>query len=68
MTLDHQGNIYLTGKGVFIYSPTGLLIGHIEVNEPWTSNVCFGGEDRTVLFITASTAIYKIAMYTRGVD
>ncbi|SPZ94673.1 Gluconolactonase [Sphingobacterium multivorum] len=68
MTLDHYGNIYLTGKGVFIYSPTGLLIGHIEVNEPWTSNVCFGGKDRTDLFITASTAIYRIAMYTRGVD
>jgi gluconolactonase len=68
MTLDHQGNIYLTGKGVFIYNPTGQLIGHIEVNEPWTSNVCFGGKDRTVLFITASTAIYKIPMRTQQVD
>lgn len=68
MTLDNQGNIYLTGKGVFIYSPTGLLIGHIEVNEPWTSNVCFGGKDRTDLFITASTAIYRIPMRTRGVN
>ncbi len=68
MTLDHQGNIYLTGKGVFIYSPTGLLIGHIEVNEPWTSNVCFGGKDRSDLFITASTAIYRIPMRTKGVD
>lgn len=67
MTLDNQGNIYLTGKGVFIYSPKGLLIGHIEVKEPWTSNVCFGGKDRTDLFITASTAIYCIPMHVKGI-
>ena len=68
MTLDNQGNIYLTGKGVSIYSPIGVLIGHIEVKEPWTSNVCFGGKDRTDLFITASTAIYCLPMRTKGVD
>jgi len=68
MTLDNQGNIYLTGKGVSIYSPIGVLIGHIEVKEPWTSNVCFGGKDRTDLFITASTAIYSLPMRTKGVD
>ncbi len=68
MTLDNEGNIYLTGKGVFIYSPAGVLIGHIEVNEPWTANVCFGGKDRTDLFITASTAIYRLPMRTKGVD
>ncbi|WP_333862889.1 SMP-30/gluconolactonase/LRE family protein [Sphingobacterium sp.] len=68
MTLDNQGNIYLTGKGVFIYSPKGLLIGHIDVKEPWTSNVCFGGNDRTDLFITASTAIYLIPMRVEGID
>src|SRR5690606_4278165 len=60
MTLDNQGNIYLTGKGVSIYSPKGVLIGHIEINEPWTANVCFGGKERTDLFITASTAIYRL--------
>lgn len=67
LTLDNEGNIYLTGRGVSIYSPRGELIGHIEINEPWTSNVCFGGKDRTDLFITASTAIYCIPMHTRGV-
>ncbi|MCW8313139.1 SMP-30/gluconolactonase/LRE family protein [Sphingobacterium thalpophilum] len=66
MTLDNQGNIYLTGKGVSIYSPKGVLIGHIEINEPWTANVCFGGKERTDLFITASTAIYRLPMYTKG--
>lgn len=68
MTVDNEGNIYLTGKGVFIYSPAGVLIGHIEVEEPWTANVCFGGKDRTDLFITASTAIYRLPMRTKGVN
>lgn len=68
MTLDNEGNIYLTGKGVFIYSPIGVLIGHIEVKEPWTSNVCFGGKDRNDLFITASTAIYWLPMHTKGIN
>jgi len=68
ITLDSEGNLYLTGKGVFIYNPQGELIGHIEVNEPWTANVCFGGKKRTDLFITASTAIYTIPMKVAGVE
>ncbi|RYF26213.1 MAG: SMP-30/gluconolactonase/LRE family protein [Flavobacteriales bacterium] len=68
MTLDSQGNIYLTGKGVFIYNPEGLLIGHIEVKEPWTANVCFGGKGRNELFITASKAVYKIPMRVKGIN
>jgi len=68
MTLDNQGNFYLTGKGVSIYSPAGIRIGHIEIKEPWTANVCFGGKDRNELFITASTAIYRLPMHTKGID
>ncbi|HEY0175896.1 MAG TPA: SMP-30/gluconolactonase/LRE family protein [Pedobacter sp.] len=68
MTIDNKGNFYLTGKGVFIYNPEGVLIGHIEVKEPWTANVCFGGKNRSDLFITASTGIYTIPMQTKGVE
>ena len=57
MTLDEKGNVYLTGKGVTIYDPQGKKIGHIAINESWTANLCFGGKDKNVLFITASTAI-----------
>ena len=28
-------------------------IDHIDVKEPWTANVCFGGKDKDLLFITA---------------
>lgn len=68
MTIDRKGNIYITGKGVTIFSPTGNQVGHIPVDEPWTANVCFGGKDRKTLFITASKAVYKIDMKVRGVS
>jgi gluconolactonase len=68
MTLDEKGNIYVTGKGVTIYDPSGKKIGHIAINEPWTANLCFGGKDKDVLFITASTAIYTVKMNVKGVE
>ncbi|HEY8781318.1 MAG TPA: SMP-30/gluconolactonase/LRE family protein [Mucilaginibacter sp.] len=68
MTLDEKGNVYLTGKGVTIYDPQGKKIGHIAINESWTANLCFGGKDKNVLFITASTAIYTVKMNVKGVE
>ena len=46
MTIDSQGNVYLTGKGVTVFDPAGEKIEHIDVQEPWTGNICFGGKDR----------------------
>ncbi|HTD93664.1 MAG TPA: SMP-30/gluconolactonase/LRE family protein, partial [Chitinophagaceae bacterium] len=54
MTIDNQGNIYLTGKGVTVYDKDGKFIRQIDVPANWTANVCFGGKDRNILFITAS--------------
>ncbi len=66
MTIDEKGNVYLTGKGVTVFSPSGERIEHIDVPEPWTANVCFGGKDRRTLFITASKAFYGIRMTVGG--
>jgi gluconolactonase len=66
MTIDEEGHVYLTGKGVTVFDRTGKEIEHIEVNEPWTANVCFGGKDCRTLFITASTGLYSIRMHVRG--
>ena len=68
MTLDAKGNVYLCGKGVTIYNPGGKKIGHIQIDEPWTANLCFGGKDKDVLFINASTAIYTLKMNVKGVE
>ncbi len=66
MTIDSKGNIYLTGKGVTIFDKTGKQLGNIAVPESWTANVCFGGKNRKMLFITASKGLYRITTRVRG--
>ncbi len=66
MTIDAKGNIYLTGKGVIVYNRAGELIEKIPVEENWTANVCFGGKDRNLLFITASKSVYGLKMNVKG--
>jgi len=67
MTIDNNGNIYLTGNGVTVFDKTGKLIINIPVPEKWTANVCFGGKNRRILFITASTGLYAIQTKVKGV-
>jgi len=67
MTIDNRGNIYLTGKGVTIFNPEGVELENIPIAEDWTANVCFGGKDRHLLFITASKSVYGIKMKVKGV-
>lgn len=66
MTLDSEGNLYLTGKGVSVFNPKGEKIDQIEVPEGWTANVCFGGQNRRTLVITASKGLYGIETRTKG--
>lgn len=67
MTVDRKGNVYLVGKGVTVFDKTGTQIEHIDVNEPWTANITFGGKDRKTLFITASKSVYTLKMKVKGV-
>jgi gluconolactonase len=66
MTIDIEGNVYLTGDGVTIFDKNGKQIGHIAVPESWTANVCFGGADMTYLYITASKGLYRIRTRVAG--
>jgi gluconolactonase len=68
MTLDTEGNLYLTGKGVIVFAPNGKQIEHIPVPESWTANVSFGGKDHQTLFITASKGLYAIKMKFKGAN
>ncbi|WP_316736646.1 SMP-30/gluconolactonase/LRE family protein [Pedobacter aquatilis] len=68
MTLDSNGNIYITGKGVDVYNPLGEKIGHLNVPENWCGNICFGGKNRNILFITASKSLYSIVTKAKGVE
>jgi gluconolactonase len=66
MTIDSEGNIYLTGTGVAVFDKTGKWLGHIAVPESWTANVCFGDRDLKSLYITASKGFYRIKMRIKG--
>ena len=62
MTIDAEGNLYLTGRGVTVFDSAGKQIDHIDVPEKWSANVCFSGPDRKTLFITASESLYCIRL------
>ena len=68
MTIDEDGDLYLCGHGVTIFNKTGQRIEHIDVTEPWTANVSFGGKDHQTLFITASKSLYSIRMRVKGAN
>ena len=67
MTIDDRGNIYLTGDGVSVFDKNGHKIAHFPIPEDWTANVCFGGKERNILFITASKSVYTLKMLVHGV-
>ena len=67
MTLDHLGNVYLTGKGVSVFNKNGEKIHQIDVPENWTANVVFGGPEQKTLFITAMGSVYTLAMNVHGI-
>jgi len=66
MTLDEDGNLYLTGKGVTVFNNQGIQIEQIPVNQNWTANVTFGGKQRKTLFITAMNSVYTLEMNVKG--
>jgi len=68
MTIDAEGNLYLTGHGVTVFDKTGKQIDHIDVPEKWTANVSFGGKDHQTLFITASESLYSIRLRVKGAN
>jgi gluconolactonase len=47
---------------------TGERLEHINVPEPWTANVSFGGRDHKTLFITASKCLYSMRLAVRGAN
>ena len=67
MTLDNNGNVYLTGDGVTVFNEKGEKIQHIPINQKWTANVTFGGKTHRKLFITAMNSVYTLDMNVTGI-
>ena len=70
LTVTVDGRVVATSgrgptAGVRVFSPTGKLLGTIPVPED-PSNVEFGGPDRSTLYITAGTGLYRIETMMRG--
>lgn len=65
MKVDASGNLWATGPGgVLVFAPDGTHLGSIETGVP-TANCAFG-EDGTVLYITANTALLRVKTGTKG--
>ena len=68
MKVDTTGNLYCAGPmAVWIFTPDGTLLDKIPVPETPT-NLNWGGPERNVLYITASTSLYRIALNATGTD
>lgn len=67
MKVDREGNLFAAGPGgLYVIGPEGTLLGRIELGVA-TAN-CAWGEDGSVLYIVASTVIYRIRTSTRGAN
>lgn len=65
--VDQSGRLWAGAfDGVHCYEPDGTLIGRILIPEI-VGNVTFGGPFRNRLFICATTSIYAVHLFTRGV-
>ena len=66
--VDVRGWIYTSAEdGVHVYDTEGARLGKIGVPEK-VGNVTFGGAGRDVLYIAASTSLYRIRLSTQGVQ
>lgn len=69
---DIDGNVWSSAgwvgdgyNGAHIFSPAGQRIGLIKLPETG-SNLCFGGQKRNRLFMTASQSLYSVYVNTQG--
>lgn len=57
LAVDHMGNIWVAVLGagaVAVVSPTGTLLAQYPTGDTATTNVCFGGVDDELVFVTAA--------------
>lgn len=65
--VDEEGNIWTSAEdGVHCYDPHAKLLGKILIPET-VSNLTFGGREGNILFVTASTSLYRVKIRARGV-
>lgn len=65
MKVDAKGNLYVTARGIQIYSPAGKHLGSIDL-PGGARNCAFGDKDFKTLYITGRTALLRVRMSVRG--
>jgi gluconolactonase len=66
MKCDEHGNIWVTGPGgILVFDPEGEHLGTVEVPEP-TGNLNWGGPNWDVLYVPASTSVYRFQTKVGG--
>jgi gluconolactonase len=83
MCLDSQGNLYVAAglnsgfspaqddsvkAGVYVFSSPGTSLGFVPVPEDSVTNCTFGDADLKTLYITASTALWRIRVNAVGYE
>jgi gluconolactonase len=77
IAVSDDGDVWIAGlyaARVYVVSPDGDLRSTLEVPQPLVTNVCFGGDDMTTLFVTTGSSpegahkgsIYSCAVGARG--
>ena len=63
---DAKGNLYITARGIVVYSAQGEMLGRIPVPEDSARNCAFGDADFRTLYITGRTALFRVRLETPG--
>ncbi len=64
--LDRAGNVFTTGPGgIWICSAMGKILGHVPFPEI-AANLAWGDDDASSLYVTASTALYRLRTRATG--
>jgi gluconolactonase len=68
MKVDVEGNVYCTGPGgVWIINSAGEHLGTLLLGDRVATNLAFGGDDWTTMFITTYNELGRIQMNIPGV-
>ena len=61
-----EGETGLNPPGIYVVSPTGELLGFIDVPEDVITNLTFGGPGKRTAYITAGKTLFKIGLSVAG--
>jgi gluconolactonase len=65
LRLDEHGNIYVAAAQVSVFDKAGKHIGEIPTSEI-PSNLAFGDDDFSSLYITAHSSVYRLRLDVKG--